>query len=208
MFANLFNGNQNNQLYNPEESHPLRAVISSVAQITRSRAPLDRIGRKSEYPVLTPDYLRGYTSEPSEYVESLTNDQIVLEGDVLILMDGENAGEVFYGKKGCMTKTMVKMELTTDAFDKDFFYYQLKAKEPELRQRARGEAIKHLTSSDLRSITLIMPSKAQQVSVVSYLKPKIKALDELIPMLGGIARETLINYRQSLITETLNGFKN
>ena len=208
LFANLFNENQSNQLYFPEESHPLRAVIGSVAQITRSRTPLDRIGRKSKYPILTPDYLRGYISEPNEFVESLASDQIVVEGDILILMDGENAGEVFYGKQGCMTKTMVKVELTTDVFDKDYFYYQLKAKEPELRQRARGESIKHLTSSDLRSINLIVPSKAQQIAVVSYLKPKIKALDELIPMLGGIARETLINYRQSLITETLNSFEN
>lgn len=204
LFANLFNENRSNQLYIHEESHPLRAVIGSVAQITRSRTPLDRIGRKSKYPILTPDYLRGYISEPNEFVESLASDQIVVEGDILILMDGENAGEVFYGKRGCMTKTMVKLELTTDAFDKDYFYYQLKAKEPELRQRVRGEAIKHLTTSDLRSINLIVPSKTQQVSVVSYLKPKVKSLDELIPMLGGEARETLLNYRQALITEAIN----
>jgi type I restriction enzyme M protein len=204
LFANLFNEKQNDRLYIPEETHPLRAVVGSVSQITRSRTPLDRIGRKSKYPILTPDYLRGYISEPNEFVESLASDQIVAEGDVLILMDGENAGEVFYGKQGCMTKTLVKVELTTDAFDKDYFYYQLKAKEPELRQRARGEAIKHLTSSDLRSISLIVPSKTQQVSVVRYLKPKTKALDELIPMLGGKARETLISYRQALISEAIN----
>jgi len=204
LFANLFNENQNNQLYIPEEFNSLRAVIGSVAQITRSRTPLDRIGRKSEYPVLTPDYLRGYTSEPNEYVEFVADDQIVDDGDVLILMDGENAGEVFYGKQGCMTKTMVKVELTTDAFDKDYFYYQLKAKEPELRQKARGEAIKHLASSDLRSINLIVPSKAQQISVVHYLNPKIKALNELIPIFGGEARETLLNYRQALINEAIN----
>lgn len=205
LFANLFVENPDNQkLHFQGELHPSQALFGTVAQITRSKTPLVRIETKSKFPVLSPDYLRGYNSEPNEYVESVTDDQIVEDGDILILMDGENAGEVFRGKQGCLPKTMVKVELTTDAFDKDYFYFQLKAKEPELRQRARGEAIKHLTSSDLRSINLIVPSKIQQVSVVRYLKPKTKALDELIPMLGGKARETLINYRQALISEVIN----
>lgn len=204
LFANLFNENRNDRLHIPEETHPLRAVVGSVSQITRSRTPLDRIGRKSKYPILTPDYLRGYISEPNEFVESLASDQIVAEGDILILMDGENAGEVFRGKQGCLPKTMVKVEQTTDAFDMDYFFYQLKAKEPELRLKARGEAIKHLTVSDLRSIQLSIPPMVQQISVVRYLNPRIKALDKLIPLLGGEARETMLNYRQALISEAIN----
>lgn len=204
LFDNLFKENKNKQIYLPEEYHPSKALFGSVAQITRSRTPLMRIENKSEYPVLTLDYLRGYTSEPNEYVESVADDQIVNDGDVLVLMDGENAGEVFLGKQGCLTKTMVKVELTTGAFDKDYFYYQLKAKEPELRQKARGGYIKHLTTSDLRSMHLSVPSIARQASVVSYLNPKIKALNELIPIFGGEARETLLNYRQALINEAIN----
>ena len=69
---------------------------------------------------------------------------------------------------------------------------------------AKGNAIKHLTISDLRSIQLSIPPMVQQISVVRHLNPRIKALDELIPMLGGEARETMLNYRQALINEAIN----
>jgi type I restriction enzyme M protein len=204
LFANIFGDNQNKQQIRiRREYNPSQTLFGSVTQITRSKTPLMRIGRKSKYPVLTLDYLRGYISEPNEYVEYMTDDQIVEEGDVLIMMDGENAGEVLRGKHGCLTKTMVKVELTTDAFDRDYFYYQLKAKEPELRMKVRGEAIKHLTVSDLRSLQLVVPSISYQVAVAHSLKSKIEAVDELLPLLGGNARVVLVEYRQALITEAV-----
>lgn len=122
----------------------------------------------------------------------------------MVLLDGDNAGEVFYGKKGYMSRTMAKVDLDTNLFNPEYFYYLIKSVEPELRNMAKGNAIKHLTISDLRSVQLTIPSLVEQITVVRYLNPRIKALNKLIPLLGGEARETLLNYRQALITEAIN----
>ena len=204
LFDTLFIENKNNRpVYSPEDFHPMQALFGSLTRITRSRTPLVRIGKKSKYPVLSPDYLRGYISEPSEYVESVADDQIVNDGDILILMDGENAGEVFRGKQGCLSRTMVKVESTTPAFDKDYLYYLLKAKEPDLRLKTRGEYIKHLSLADLRSLRIVVPSISHQITMARSLNPKIEAIDKLISMLGGNARETIVEYRQALIQDAI-----
>ena len=204
LFASLFADNKNNQpVYDPSDFRPMQAILGSVVRIAKSRTPLVRIGTKSKYPVLSTDYLRGYVSEPSEYVESISDDQVVKDGDILIMMDGDNAGEVFRGKQGCLSRTMVKLEVETPAFDRDYLYYLLKAKEPELRLKTRGDVIKHLSMSDLRSLQIVMPSITLQITTARSLNPKIEAIDKLLPLLGGDARATLVEYRQALIQDAI-----
>ena len=152
---------------------------------------------------MSPDYLRGYVSEPSEYVESVSNDQVVKDGDILIMMDGDNAGEVFRGKQGCLSRTMAKLEVNTSVFYQEYLYYLLKAKEPELKLRTRGDFIKHLSMSDLRSLQIVMPSITLQITTARALNPKIEAIDKLLPLLGGDARATLVEYRQALIQDAI-----
>lgn len=203
-FTSLFAEDKKNQpVYSPEDFHPMQAILGSVAKITRSRSPLVRIGKKSKYPVLNPDYLRGFISEPKEYVESVSDDQIVRDGDILVMMDGENAGEVFRGKHGILSSTMVKVENTTPTFDRDYFYYFLKAKEPELRLKVRGDFIKHLSVSDLRSLGIVIPSISLQITTARSINPKIEAIDNLLSLFGGDARATLVEYRQSLIQDAI-----
>lgn len=204
LFTSLFADNKNNQpVYDPSDFRPMQALLGSVVRIAKSRTPLVRIGTKSKYPVLSTDYLRGYVSEPSEYVESVSDDQVVKDGDILIMMDGDNAGEVFRGKQGCLSRTMVKLEVETPAFDRDYLYYLLKAKEPELRLKTRGDVIKHLSMSDLRSLQIVMPSITLQITTARSLNPKIEAIDKLLPLLGGDARATLVEYRQALIQDAI-----
>ena len=204
LFANLFAESKNNQpVYDPSDFRPMQALLGSVVQIAKSRTPLVRIGTKSKYPVLSPDYLRGYVSEPSEYVESVSNDQVVKDGDILIMMDGDNAGEVFRGKQGCLSRTMAKLEVNTSVFYQEYLYYLLKAKEPELKLRTRGDFIKHLSMSDLRSLQIVMPSITLQITTARALNPKIEAIDKLLPLLGGDARATLVEYRQALIQDAI-----
>lgn len=203
-FTNLFEENKHNHpVYSPEDFHPMQAILGSVVRITRSRTPLVRIGKKSKYPVLSPDYLRGYISEPKEYVESVSDNQIVRDGDILIMLDGENAGEVLRGKPGIISSTMIKVENITPAFDNDYLYYMLKAKEPELRLKTRGDFIKHLSLSDLRSLRIVIPSISFQITMARSLNPKIEAIDSLLPTIGGNARALLVEYRQALIQDAI-----
>jgi type I restriction enzyme M protein len=187
----------------PQFGGPDTCLLGTVVGIKRTKNSAS-IKASGTYPILTPNYLRGYISQPEEFTDEIEGETLVEDGDALVLLDGDNAGEVFYGKKGYMSRTMAKLELGTNLFDREYFYYLIKSIEPKLRMMAKGNAIKHISISDLRSIQLSIPSKVQQISVVRYLNPSIKALDELIPILGGEARETLLKYRQALINEAVN----
>lgn len=187
----------------PQFGGPDTCLLGTAAGVRRAKNPASvKVG--GTYPILTPNYLRGFISQPEQFTDEIEGETMVEDGDTLVLLNGDNAGEVFYGKKGYMLSTMAKLELGTNLFNREYFYYLIKSKEPELRNMAMGNVIKRIGISDLRSIQLSIPPMAQQISVVRHLNPRIKALDELIPMLGGEARETMLNYRQALITEAIN----
>ena len=187
----------------PQFGGPDTCLLGTAAGVRRAKNPASvKVG--GTYPILTPNYLRGFISQPEQFTDEIEGETMVEDGDTLVLLNGDNAGEVFYGKKGYMSSTMAKLELGTNLFNREYFYYLIKSKEPELRNMAMGNVIKRIGISDLRSIQLSIPPMVQQISVVRYLNPRIKALDELIPMLGGEARETMLNYRQALINEAIN----
>ncbi len=187
----------------PQFGGPDTCLLGTAAGVRRAKNPASvKVG--GTYPILTPNYLRGFISRPEQFTDEIEGETLVEDGDTLVLLNGDNAGEVFYGKKGYMSSTMAKLELGTNLFNREYFYYLIKSKEPELRNMAMGNVIKRIGISDLRSIQLSIPPMVQQISVARYLNPRIKALDELIPMLGGEARETMLNYRQALITEAIN----
>lgn len=188
----------------PQSGGPDSCLLGSVTRFRRTKNPSNIIAKGGAYPILTPNYLRSYVSQPEEYTDGTVDEVLVEDGDTLVLLDGDNAGEVFYGKKGYMSRTMTKIELGTNLFTPEYFYYLIKSIEPELRMMAKGNAIKHVNIADLRSVQLFIPPIVQQISVVRYLNPKIKALDELIPILGGEARELLLNYRLALINDAIN----
>lgn len=188
----------------PQSGGPDSCLLGSVTRFRRTKKTSSIKTNGGQYPILTPDYLRGYVSQPEEYTDGTIEEVLVEDGDTLVLLDGDNAGEVFYGKKGCMSRTMTKIELETNLFIPEYFYYLIKSIEPELRMMAKGSAIKHVSIADLRSVQLFIPPIVQQISVVHYLNPKIKALNELIPIFGGEARETLLKYRQALIIDAIN----
>lgn len=187
----------------PQFGGPDTCLLGTVAGVRRVKNPASvKVG--GTYPILTPNYLRGFISQPEQFTSEIEGETLVEDGDTLVLLNGDNAGEVFYGKKGYMSSTMAKLELGTNLFNREYFYYLIKSKEPELRNMAMGNVIKRIGMSDLRSLQLSIPSMVQQISVVRYLNSRIKALDELIPMLGSEARETMLNYRQALINEAIN----
>lgn len=187
----------------PQFGGPDTCLLGTVAGVRRTKNPASvEVG--GTYPILTPNYLRGFILQPEQFTSEIEGETLVEDGDTLVLLKGDNAGEVFYGKKGYMSSTMAKLELGTNLFNREYFYYLIKSKEPELRNMAMGNVIKRIGMSDLRSLQLSIPSMVQQISVVRYLNSRIKALDELIPMLGSEARETMLNYRQALINEAIN----
>lgn len=205
LFEESLNPEETMMVHEPSDFHPHTFLFGSVASVKRGRVSNQKKTIEGEYPVLSPDYLRGYDSKPDRYVDMANEDNLVREGDTLILLDGENVGEVFYGKPGVMPTTMAKLELKSGIFIPEYFYLLMKSLEPKLRNLPRsGNGFNRISVSDIPSIEVQAPSHITQMEIVKKVAPQLKALDRLIPLLGGENRETALNYRQALIADALN----
>lgn len=94
-----------------------------------------------EAPYLTPEYLRNADSATMCRVSQ--NSIIVENGDLILLWDGSNAGEVFYAKYGVLSSTMVKL-IIVKPIDKTFLYYLLKNQEGGIKSATSGSGIPHV----------------------------------------------------------------
>ena len=93
-------------------------------------------------PYFNVKYLRG-TNEKN-FVEF---GNYVEEGSKLILVDGENSGEIFTVKEnGYMGSTLRELKIF-EAVDADFFQYFVSTKKELYRQNKRGSAIPHLNKN-------------------------------------------------------------
>ncbi len=205
LFKESLNPEETMMVHEPSDFRPHTFLLGSVASVKRGRVSNTRKPIEGEYPVLSPNYLRGYDSKPDRYVDMANEDNLIREGDTLVLLDGENAGEVFYGKPGVMPTTMAKLELKSGIFIPEYFYLLMKSLEPKLRTLTRfGNVLSRISISDITSIEVQAPSHITQMEIVKKVAPQLKALDRLIPLLGGENRETALNYRQALIADALN----
>ena len=205
LFEESLNPEKTMVVYEPSDFYSHTFLLGSVASVKRGRVSNQKKTIEGKYPILSPDYLRGYNSKPDRYVDMANEDILVQEGDTLILLDGENAGEVFYGKPGVMPGTMAKLELKSGKLFPEYFYLLMKSLEPKLRTFPRpGNILNRISVSDLLSIEVQAPSHITQMEIVNKITPQLKSLDRLIPLLGGENRETALNYRQALITDALN----
>ena len=70
-------------------------------------------------PYLSPDYLRGVAS-PELYAMRDTKSIVVDDGEIIVLWDGSNAGEILISKKGVLASTMTMLQFDETQIDKTY----------------------------------------------------------------------------------------
>lgn len=178
-------------------------ALSELAEVRRSAAGRDTITTLDNgMPIISVPYIREgydprqrYVQNPGAFVHAEYN-------DIVIINYGENAGEVMLAKEGYLSQSFYKVEIT-GGVQREYLYMYLKANENAIRKKASGVAQKTLRKSDLMSFRITLPEMETQAKIVDKLKAKISAIDEIMPMLGGKAKETMINYRQALIADAI-----
>jgi len=118
-------------------------------------------------PYLSPEYLRG-TGNPL-YVKPSNKLASIDEGELIILWDGSNAGEVFVSKKGILGSTMTKIIFDENEFDKSYFGYALKYNEYFLKAKTAGSGIPHVDKGIVKKIEVFKPEKSEQRIIASIL---------------------------------------
>ena len=124
---------------------------------------------------LTPEYLRG--GSHTELVKASANAVRVRDGDVIILWDGSNAGEVLYGRNGILASTMSRISHSGE-FNQRYFFYSLKRSESYLKGQTSGSGIPHVDKEILGAVTIIEFNKPEQAKIAEVLSMVDRAIEQ------------------------------
>lgn len=173
-----------------------------VLNLAKGRKPSETtVEPNGQLPYLTMDVLRDrdcliqYPIDNTDLVE-------VCNGDVLVLWDGANAGEIISGKQGYLSSTMALIDVDEAKLDKQFSFYLFKSREPEFKNRANGTTIPHFDGNYFLNTPFVIPPIPEQLSINAYLDEVTGKIDALISEKTAQVEE-LRAYRSSLITETV-----
>ena len=151
---------------------PLRDIL----KLEKGKPPLQTPynGPGSER-YLTPDFLRGKAAP--EYARPNSTAIRVTDGDVIILWDGSNAGEVLKARDGMLASTMMKVIHNSD-YDTGFFYYALKGWEDYLKGQTSGSGIPHVDKEILGDLSIFNCKKLEQAKIAEILSTVDQAIDQ------------------------------
>ena len=124
-------------------------------------------------------YLRG--TKEGEVVET---GKFVTKGSTLILVDGENSGEVFTTPIDGYQGSTFKILGISEFFDKEYVLLLIKRSQKLLRENKVGSAIPHLNKKMFRELIVPVPPLQEQTRIV-------KAVKDLFNMLDAITAELL-----------------
>ena len=126
-------------------------------------------------PYLSPDYLRG-KGHLEQYAEHDTKSILVDDGEVIILWDGSNAGEVLISKRGILASTMVVLEFNEEEIDKKYFGYAFQNLEYILKAKTAGSGIPHADKGIVKRLDFYKPEKTEQIAIANILSKVDEAI--------------------------------
>ena len=134
----------------------------------------DKIEGK-EMPNLNVKYLRGERG-----FKPLTNGRYVAANSLLILVDGENSGEVFRTPiEGYQGSTFKLLNINENMFA-DYILHVINLHRKELRENKVGSAIPHLNKKQFKAIEVPVPPYNEQVRIVAAIKSLRRTLDTIM----------------------------
>ncbi|MEA4982711.1 MAG: restriction endonuclease subunit S [Paludibacter sp.] len=126
-------------------------------------------------PYLSPDYLRN-KANPEFYGIPSNKTVQVEDGEVIVLWDGSNAGEVFVSKKGILASTMVKLEFDKEELSKDYYSYSFQYLEYFLKAKTAGSGIPHADKGVIKRLNFFKPPKPEQTAIATILSKVDEAI--------------------------------
>ena len=134
----------------------------------------EKVGGK-EMPNLDVKFLRGERD-----FKTLTNGRYVAANSLLILVDGENSGEVFRAPiEGYQGSTFKQLNINENMCT-DYLLHVINLHRKALRENKVGSAIPHLDKKLFKAIEVPVPPYNEQIRIVDAINSALRRLDAIM----------------------------
>ena len=136
--------------------------------------------KRSNYilPYIDVKYLRG-----GKAAEMVASGKFVKKGSLLILVDGENSGEVFLSPcDGYQGSTFKQLMINNNVYE-EFVLLVIQMSRKMLRENKVGSAIPHLDKKIFRAIQVCLPPYQEQIRIVEEVAKLNRLLDSIMERL-------------------------
>ena len=125
-------------------------------------------------PYLEAKYLRGKIEATIQ-----TDGKFVKKGETLILVDGENSGEIFDVSENGYQGSTFKILTTVNATYKEYIYRFIAKNKELFKGSKKGSAIPHLNRKIFQELLLPLPPKEEQERISEFLTSAFTKLELL-----------------------------
>lgn len=123
---------------------------------------------------------------------------LIDELDTIMLMDGANSGNVYYGFKGALGSTFSLLE--TSPVYKEVFYWYLFTNESQIKNQNTGSAIPHANKDYINQLTIAIPKDIESSYINTLLTTYRKQIISLRKQ-----NQKLAETRDLLIPKLMSG---
>lgn len=178
--------------------------IKYLFKISKGVMPqiLNNEKEKDNFPYLSMNVLRG--GKPSEFTK-IDNCIFASKGDIGILWDGSNAGEILkINLDGVLSSTVALLRIIDPYLNHNYAFYLLKSYENLIKFNTNGMGIPHVDMNFLKNIEVKLPHIDIQKKIVNNLEKK---LSKLMKLKSYHYDKFLLlkEYRQSLVSSVVTG---
>ena len=156
-----------------------------------------------KYPYLEAKYLRGKIEGTN-----IDSGKFVKKGTMLILVDGENSGEVFFASEDGYMGSTFKVLYIPEAVYVPYVLYFLLLKKQLFRNRKTGAAIPHLNKELFFNLLFPVPPLAEQeriVAKIEELSPLVSEYDGVEKRISALNAEFPDKLRKSILQQAVQG---
>ena len=156
-----------------------------------------------KYPYLEAKYLRGKIEGTN-----IDRGKFVKKGTMLILVDGENSGEVFFASEDGYMGSTFKVLYIPEAVYVPYVLYFLLLKKQLFRNRKTGAAIPHLNKELFFNLLFPVPPLAEQERIVAKIEellPLVSEYDGVEKRISALNTEFPDKLRKSILQQAVQG---
>ena len=177
---------------------PAEALLKRIGKTTATDIPYEKLpkgwactqlqvlcqlldGEKKEavpLPYLDVAFLRGRTE--SNYKES---GRYIPKNTHLILVDGENSGEIFTTTTEGYQGSTLKILNISKEINEQYLFYVLKKEQQLFKESKTGSAIPHLNKKLFKELKVLLPPLAEQHRIVQQIETFFASFDQIEKML-------------------------